>query len=98
MLVQAGVWLNLLTLRTDGLSHQVTRRLARPPAAIAPADLGLIAHVMTRIQSAQPEIREVMLATPSTEPFENNLEQFLPAIEARLGLTLNDWGDPQRLQ
>ena len=40
-------------------------------------------------------VEQVMLATPSTELFENSLEQFVPAIENSLGLTLNDWGDPQ---
>ncbi|MFW2403715.1 MAG: AAA-like domain-containing protein, partial [Gammaproteobacteria bacterium] len=48
VLVQAGVWLSLLSLHESGLTQQVTRRLRYPPAAVAPVDLGLIANVMVR--------------------------------------------------
>ncbi len=98
VIVQSGVWLNLLLLRENGLTHQVTRRLAYPPAAIAPVDLGLIANVMIWPQASQPVVEQVMLATPSTEPFDKSLEQFLPTVESSLGLTLNDWGDPQAIR
>lgn len=98
VLVQAGVWLNLLSVGPDGLTHQVTRRLEYPPAAIAPQDLGMVARVVTRPNASQPVVAEIMLATPATEPFDASLEQFVPAVESSLGLTLNDWGDPQPIQ
>ncbi|MBT8444452.1 MAG: hypothetical protein KJO13_06880, partial [Gammaproteobacteria bacterium] len=93
-----GVWLNLMSLHENGLTRQVTRRLTYPPAAVAPVDLGLIANVLIRPHASQPIVKQVMMGTPSTEPFDKSLEQFVPAVESSLALTLNDWGDPQPIR
>ncbi len=98
VLVQAGVWLNLLSVDPDGLTHRVSRRLEHPPAAVAPQDFGMIARVVTRPTAPRAVVSEILLATPSTEPFEADPEQFVPALESSLGLTLNDWGDPRPIQ
>lgn len=97
ILVQAGVWLSLISLRPDGLEHQVTRLLERPPAAVAAVDSGMLAFVLTQTGTAQPEVRQLMLATPTAEPMDQRVEPFIQAIEARLSLTLTDWGEPLEL-
>lgn len=98
ILVQAGVWLNLISLSPDGFEHQVTRLLERPPAAVVPADSGMLAFVLMQSDTAQPEVRQVMLAMPSDEPMEKSAGQFIQAVETRLSLTLTDWGEPLELQ
>ncbi|MFQ5634381.1 MAG: AAA-like domain-containing protein [Gammaproteobacteria bacterium] len=97
-LILAGVWLQLLSLSADGLAHQVTRRLDYPPAAIAPADFGLLASVVTRSHASKPEVTQIILATPNVKPLEQDLEQFVPLVETSLSLRLNDWGDPQPIR
>jgi WD40 repeat protein len=98
ILAQAGVWLNLLSVTPGGVTQQVTRRLDYPPTAIASANVDMLAQVMIRPHLSQPVVREINLTAPAVEPFENSLEQFVPMIETRLSLTLNDWGDPQPTQ
>jgi len=98
LLVQAGVWLNLLTITPGGMTREITRRLDYPPTAVASSNADMLAQVMIRPHASQPVIREINLTTPAVEPFENSLEQFVPLIETQLSLTLNDWGDPQPTQ
>ena len=98
ILVQAGVWLNLISLSPDGFEYQATRLLERPPAAVVPADSGMLAFVLMQPDTAQPEVRQVMLAMPSDEPMEKSAGQFIQAVETSLSLTLTDWGEPLELQ
>jgi len=94
----AGMWLYGFAVDGNGLTKQVTRLLEDAPAAVYQADLGEGAYVLSRLHTSSPVLRHIDLARPWPEPPGELLEPIIPGLESSLGLTLNDWGEPQPLQ
>jgi WD40 repeat protein len=94
--VQAGTWMHGLEVTSIGLRNQHTRLLEDAPSAVYPTDDG--AFVLSRPNISRPVLRRIVLSRPWPEPPGESLEQIIPGVESSLGLTLNDWGEPQPLQ
>ena len=97
VLVQSGVWLNLLSVAADGVRFEATRLMEAPPIAMAPADSGLEAYVLTQPSASMLKLKDVLLSAPSGEPIDEPLDRLNSAIESRLSLALDKWGDAQPL-
>ena len=96
--VQAGIWLYGMQVGGIGLTGQVTRLLEKAPAAVYPADSGREAYVLSWPHTSRPLLRRIVLARPWPGEPNESLQQIMPGVESSLGLTLNDWGEPQPLQ
>ena len=94
----AGIWLYGFSVDSDGLTQQITRLLEDAPAAVYPTDPGIGAYVLFRSHTSSPVLRHIDLTRPWPEPSDESLQQIIPGVESSLGLTLNDWGEPQPLQ
>jgi WD40 repeat protein len=96
--VQAGTWLHGLEVTVAGLRNQYTRLLEDAPVAVSPYEFGTKVRVLSRPDMSRPVLQEIELSRPWPEPPGESLEQVVPGVETSLGLTLNDWGEPQPLQ
>jgi WD40 repeat protein len=94
---QSGLWLNLLKVAGSGLQFESTRLLQTAPTAVAPADEGLEAYVLTQLSASMPRVEHIQLTIPTAEPIDEPVEQLVADIESRLSLTLDKWGDAQPL-
>jgi hypothetical protein len=92
---QSGVWLNLLAVNGDGLRFESTRLLEAAPTAVAPADAGLEAYVLTQLSASLPRVEHISLSMSTAEPINEPVDQLLGDIESRLSLTIDKWGDAQ---
>jgi len=94
---QSGLWMNLMKIAENGLHFESTRLLQSTPSAVAPADAGLGAYVLTQLSASMPRVERIQLTTTVAEPIEGPVEQLVADIESRLSLTLDKWGDAQPL-
>jgi hypothetical protein len=84
-----------LAVARNGLRFESTRLLEVAPTAVAPADAGLEAYVLSQLSASLPRVEHIRLSTPTVEPLNEPLDQLLADIESRLSLTIDKWGDAQ---
>jgi WD40 repeat protein len=94
---QSGNWINLLEIAKNGLHFASTRLLQSSPSAVALAEEGIEAYVLTQMSASMPRVERIQLMTPAAEPIDEPVEQLVTEIESRLSLTLDEWGDAQPL-
>ncbi len=81
----------------SGLLNRATRLISAPPAAASPDALGRELQLIMRKNTSSPAIRTLVLDRLPNDA-EIEFRPDLPAeIEARLGLAINEWGEPQPL-
>jgi WD40 repeat protein len=94
LLVQAGPWLQSLSLFPAGLSPWQTRLLASAPASVAPDASGRTAFVLSSSPS-RPTVKRLTIGLPNTPPVEGQPEELRVFWRERLGLSLDADGKVQ---
>ena len=94
---QAGVWLMRLQLFADGLRLAETRLLAEPPLDVAPGSQDGELLALDGLTSARLKLGRLRLDRPPPLPEDNRVPPDVQRVEAAVGLSLTDWGEPQPL-
>lgn len=97
LVAQAGVWLHSFSVASNGLLNRSTRLIDAAPAVAWPSASGREVTLVTRQNTSTPVVRTIGLDQLEKVPDHELTDQFLAELESKLGVTLDDWGEPQPL-
>ncbi len=95
VIAQAGLWVHTFSTAAGELDYLATRRLSRSPVALQP--LGDRASVLTITGVSRPSLSKINLLSPLTADMQQLSPPSMSDLEAMIGLTLTDWGEPRTL-